>query len=34
VSGSVVQEIAITEDGEFAAQWPDGFFAERVQELL
>ncbi|HFD87406.1 MAG TPA: DUF3696 domain-containing protein [Gammaproteobacteria bacterium] len=32
--GSKVTEIPITEDGEFARKWPDGFFAERVKELM
>jgi len=31
---SVVKEIPITPDGEFAVPWPDGFFTERAKELF
>jgi len=31
---SVVKEIPITPDGEFAIPWPDGFFTERAKELF
>jgi hypothetical protein len=33
-NGSRVIEIPITEDGEFGRPWPQGFFAERVRELM
>jgi len=33
-NGSEIIEIPITEDGEFAAPWPHGFFAERAKELF
>ena len=33
-NGSEVIEIPITEDGEFAEPWPNGFFAERAKELF
>lgn len=33
-NGTSVVEIPITQDGEFAAKWPDGFFPERAQELF
>ena len=32
--GAQVIEIPITEDGDFAHPWPQGFFAERVKELF
>lgn len=32
--GSVVVEIPVTRNGDFASRWPDGFFAERTQELF
>jgi len=32
--GSVVVEIPVTRSGDFATRWPDGFFAERTQELF
>ena len=32
--GAQVVEIPITEDGDFALPWPQGFFAERVKELF
>ena len=32
--GAQVAEIPITEDGDFACPWPQGFFAERVKELF
>jgi predicted ATPase len=32
--GAVLHELPITEDGEFARPWPDGFFAERSRELF
>jgi hypothetical protein len=33
-NGSEVTVIEVTEDGEFAGDWPDGFFAERINELM
>jgi hypothetical protein len=32
--GAHVVEIPVTDDGDFARLWPQGFFAERVRELL
>jgi hypothetical protein len=32
--GAKVVEIPIQPDGEFATQWPQGFFAERAEELF
>ena len=32
--GSEIIEIHVTEDGEFKEKWPDGFFAERAEELF
>lgn len=32
--GAQVVEIPITEEGDFARPWPQGFFAERVKELF
>jgi hypothetical protein len=32
--GSVMVEIPVTRSGDFATRWPDGFFAERTQELF
>ncbi len=32
--GSIVKELRITKDGDFADKWPDGFFAERAKELF
>ncbi len=32
--GVQVIEIPVTEDGEFARPWPEGFFDERVEELF
>ena len=32
--GAQVIEIPVTEDGDFARPWPQGFFDERVQELF
>ena len=32
--GAEVFEIPITEDGDFAKKWPDGFFPERTRELM
>ena len=32
--GAQVVEIPITEDGDFACPWPQGFFAERAKELF
>ncbi len=32
--GSKVIEIDITDDGDFAQHWPDGFFTERSKELF
>lgn len=32
--GAKVVEIPIQPDGEFASQWPQGFFAERAKELF
>ncbi len=31
--GSEVIQIPVTQDGEFARSWPEGFFAERAKEL-
>ena len=33
VRGALVHHLPITEDGEFAEPWPQGFFAERAREL-
>ncbi|MBI3892403.1 MAG: AAA family ATPase [Candidatus Wallbacteria bacterium] len=33
-TGSRVISIGLTPDGEFAQRWPNGFFAERAQELM
>ena len=33
-NGSKVIEIPVTEDGDFAEKWPNGFFAERAKELM
>lgn len=33
-SGTQLIRLGITEDGDFADQWPDGFFAERAKELF
>ena len=33
-AGTRVSEIPVREDGEFGAPWPQGFFAERMKELL
>ncbi len=32
--GAQVIEIPVTEDGDFARLWPEGFFAERSKELF
>jgi predicted ATPase len=32
--GTVLTEIPVTPDGDFASKWPDGFFAERAKELF
>jgi hypothetical protein len=32
--GSEIIKIPVTEDGEFKEKWPDGFFAERAEELF
>jgi hypothetical protein len=32
--GSEITVIEVTDDGEFAGDWPDGFFAERINELM
>ncbi len=32
--GAEVTHIPITEDGDFACPWPEGFFAERARELM
>jgi predicted ATPase len=32
--GSEVVPIPVTDEGDFAVRWPQGFFAERVEELL
>lgn len=32
--GTVLYNLPITEDGDFAEKWPDGFFAERAKELF
>jgi hypothetical protein len=31
--GSVIRHLPVTADGDFAAPWPGGFFAERLQDL-
>jgi len=31
--GSIVRQLPVTPDGDFAAPWPGGFFAERFQDL-
>ena len=33
-NGVLVKRIRVDEDGEFQDRWPDGFFAERREELL
>lgn len=33
-SGAVLHYLPITKDGEFAENWPDGFFPERAKELF
>lgn len=33
-SGAILHNLPITEDGEFAENWPDGFFPERAKELF
>ncbi len=33
-NGAQIIEIPVTEDGEFARPWPEGFFDERVEELF
>ena len=32
--GTKLIELRVTDDGDFADQWPDGFFAERAKELF
>jgi predicted ATPase len=32
--GSIVTEIPITAEGDFATRWPEGFFPERAKELF
>jgi hypothetical protein len=32
--GTELIKLRITEDGDFADKWPDGFFAERAKELF
>jgi predicted ATPase len=32
--GTILKELRITEDGEFADKWPGGFFPERAKELF
>lgn len=32
--GATVVRIPVTADGEFGERWPEGFFAERMEELL
>lgn len=32
--GTKLIELRITEEGDFADKWPDGFFAERAKELF
>ncbi len=32
--GSTVKRLALNEQGEFMDEWPDGFFPERIKELL
>ena len=33
-NGTVIQQIEITEDGDFSGPWPRGFFGERAKELF
>lgn len=33
-NGTMLHHLPITEDGEFAEKWPDGFFPERAKELF
>lgn len=33
-NGTILKELRITEDGEFADKWPGGFFPERAKELF
>jgi predicted ATPase len=33
-SGSLIRHLPITEDGQFEAPWPNGFFAERAREMF
>lgn len=33
-TGAQVIQLPVTEDGDFAANWPDGFFTERAKELF
>lgn len=33
-TGSTVLELPVNEDGEFDRPWPNGFFAERIEELF
>jgi len=32
--GTILKELHVTEEGEFADKWPDGFFTERAKELF
>jgi len=32
--GTKLVHLRVTEDGDFADRWPDGFFSERARELL
>lgn len=32
-SGAIVKKIAVTQDGDFEFDWPNGFFEERYEEL-
>jgi hypothetical protein len=32
--GSIIKEIPVLPDGEFAERWPEGFFPERAKELF
>jgi hypothetical protein len=33
-TGSHILELGIGEDGNFRDEWPHGFFAERLEEIL
>ena len=33
-NGSKIIHLPVTADGDFAQPWPDGFFDERIKELI